>query len=227
MTSIGGFSTPNIETIVSLKPDLILATTIHDEKVTPNLRSLGYNVVVTNPNDIAGIYHDLDLLGNATGAKAKATQLINQISSQISEIESKIAAANVVDKPKVYYEVYDLGTSLMSAGSTSWINDVIAKAGGINIFGDINQQFPKMGAEQVVSLNPNVIILPTNMGTGTPSYGSVDQVKARPGWNVIDAIQNDRIYIIDQDIFNLPGPRVAEQVQAVAHCLYPNLITAP
>lgn len=227
MTNIGGFSTPNIETIVSLEPDLILATTIHEGKITPNLRSMGYKVITTNPNSINDIYKDITMLGKATGAQDKANELINQISSQISDIQSKIAAANIADKPTVYYEVYFDESGIMTAGSTSWINDVIAKAGGINIFADLEGQYPTTSSEVIVQRNPSVILLPTNMGTGTPSYGSVDDVKARPGWNTIDAIVNNRLFVVEQDLFNQPGPRVGDQVQAVAACLYPTLITPP
>ena len=115
----------------------------------------------------------------------------------------------------------------MTAGNSSWITDVINKAGGTNIFADLPDQYPTTSSEVIVQRNPTVILLPTNMGTGTPSYGSVDQVKARAGWSTIDAVKNNNISIIEQDLFNEPGPRVGDQVQAVAHALYPNLITAP
>ncbi len=115
----------------------------------------------------------------------------------------------------------------MTAGSATWINDVITLAGGINIFADQATEFPYTSSEVIVSRNPSVILLPTNMGTGTPSYGSVADVKARGGWNTIDAIKNDRLYVIDQGIMSEPGVLIAKQVQAVAACLYPQLFNSP
>ena len=82
-----------------------------------------------------------------------------------------------------------------------------------------------ISSETVVQMNPDVILLPTGAGMG--NYGSVDQVKARPGWTSINAVKNDRIVIIDGNLFSEPGPRVAEQVEAVAEALYPSLFNSP
>jgi iron complex transport system substrate-binding protein len=64
------------------------------------------------------------------------------------------------------------------------------------------------------------------MGTGTPFYGTVQDVKSTPGWNTISAVKNNRVYVIDQDVFAEPGPRVADQVYSVAQCLYPQLFNS-
>lgn len=225
MTCVGGFSTPNMETIASLEPDLIFSTNINDDYI-PNMRDLGYKVVVTGPTNIDGIYQTIDLIGKATGAEDNATALVNTLSSQISGIAAKVAEASITEKPTVYYEVWYDASGLMSAGSGSWINDVITEAGGINLFANETQEYPNSSLEVVVQRNPSVILLPTNMGTGIPFYGSVDDVKARPGWSAIDAVKNNRIYVIDQDIFNQPGCRIADQVRAVAASLYPQLFTS-
>ena len=82
-----------------------------------------------------------------------------------------------------------------------------------------------MSSETIVAMNPDVILLPTNMGQGV-FYGSVAQLEATPGWNVISAVQNNRVYVIDGDLFSEPGPRVADQVLAVATCLYPQLFNS-
>jgi iron complex transport system substrate-binding protein len=224
MTSIGGFSTPNKETIASLNPDLILATTINDPDVV-TLRSLGYNVLVLNPNDVNGVLNDITMVGKATGATQNATKLVNSINDQISEIASKIAAANLPE-PKVYYEVWT--PPLMSAGGTSFINDVISKAGGINIFENESQQYPTVSSETIVMKNPDVILLPTNMAltTEAPFYGTVNDVKARPGWISISAIQNNRIVLVDGDLFAQAGPRIAEQIAVAAKAFYPELFNS-
>jgi iron complex transport system substrate-binding protein len=221
MTSIGGFSTPNKETIASLNPDLILATPINDPDVV-TLRDLGYKVLVLNPNDVKGVFKDISIVGKATGADQNATTLVNSLTSKINAIEDKIAAANL-PKPKVYYEVWT--PPLMSAGNNSFINDVIVKAGGENIFGEESQQYPTVSSETIVQKNPDVIILPTNMAQTdeAPFYGSVDTVKARPGWSSISAIQNNRIIIVNGDLFAEAGPRIADQVEAAAKAFYPDL----
>jgi iron complex transport system substrate-binding protein len=221
MTSVGGFSTPNKETIASLNPDLILATPINDPDVV-TLRNLGYKVLVLNPNDVNGVFNYISMVGKATSADQNATTLVNSLTSKINAIEAKIAAANL-PKPKVYYEVWT--PPLMSAGGTSFISDVISKAGGINIFGNETQQYPTVSSETIVQKNPDVILLPTDMAnTGeAPFYGTVNDVKARPGWSSISAIQNNRVVIVNGDLFAEAGPRIADQIEAAAKAFYPTI----
>jgi iron complex transport system substrate-binding protein len=221
MTSVGGFSTPNKETIASLNPDLILATPINDPDVV-TLRNLGYKVLVLNPNDVNGIFTDINMVGKAAGATQDATTLVNTLTSKIDTIQAKITAANL-PKPKVYYEVWT--PPLMSAGNTSFINDVISKAGGINIFANENQQYPTISSETIVQKNPDVILLPTDMANvgEAPFYGSVSDVEARPGWSSISAIQHNRVIVVDGSLFAEAGPRIADQIEAAAKAFYPDL----
>jgi iron complex transport system substrate-binding protein len=224
MTSIGGFSTPNKETIASLNPDLIVASTINAADVV-TLRNMGYKVIVLDPEDVDSVLNGITIVGKAAGAEEGASEVVNAIHHKINEIEAKISAANL-PKPTVYYEVWY--PPLMSAGSTSFINDVIAHAGGINIFANETDQYPTISSESVVYANPTVILLPTEMANSgeAPFYGSVDQVKARPGWDTISAVQNNRIVVVDGTLFAEASPRIAEQIDAAAHALYPELFNS-
>jgi iron complex transport system substrate-binding protein len=222
MTCIGGFSTPNKEVIASLNPDLIVATPINDASVV-TLRSLGYKVIVLNPTSITGVLKDISLVGLATGADENATALVNTINSQINAVTSKIASANITNKPKVYYEVW-AGTSYMSIGSTCWINDIVTKAGGINIFANETKQWPSVSSETIVTMNPDVILIPSKMGSGV---FNVTAVLTRPGWDSVNAIKNNRIAVMDGDVFQQAGPRIAEQITLAAKGLYPELFNSP
>jgi iron complex transport system substrate-binding protein len=113
----------------------------------------------------------------------------------------------------------------MSAGGTSFINDVISKAGGINIFANETQQYPTISSETIVQKNPDVILLPTDMANvgEAPFYGSVSDVEARPGWSSISAVQNNRVIVVDGSLFAEAGPRIADQIEAAAKAFYPSL----
>ena len=221
MTLDGGYGTPDMEAIAGLRPDLILTDNINDASL-PSMRSLGYKVVVLNPTTISGILHDISLVGTATGAETQANAVVKNITSTIDTIATKIANAHLTPM-KVFYEIWT--PPLMGAGGTTWINDVITKAGGVNIFANQTQAYPTVASETVVQLDPDAIFLPTEMGQ-TPFYGSVAQVEAQPGWNTISAVHNNRVYVIDGDLFAEAGPRVADCVYDVASDLYPQLFNS-
>jgi len=221
MTSVGGFSTPNLETILSLQPDVIFTTDINAMMI-PNIRELGLNVIVVGPKSIDDIYQTIKLIGKATGAENSADALVSRLTNQINTIAATIKAANIAEKTTVYYEVWCSNAGFMTIGANNWMNDVIDKAGGVNLFGHVTDEYPITSLEVIITTNPDVILLPTDMG-GAPSYGSVNDVKIRPGWNTINAVANNRIYVLDVDLLIQPGIRVADQVQIIAACLYPEL----
>ncbi len=224
MTCVGGYSTPNLEAIASLDPDLIFSTNINDPYI-PNLRNLGHKVVVVGPTSIEGVYQTIELIGKATGEESNAANLVETLSDKIDGIAQKIIDAHIDKKLTVYYEVWCDSSGLMSAGAGSWINDVISKAGGINIFGNESQEYPNSSSEVIIQMNPDVMLFPTNMG-GDPSYGTIEEVKARGGWSVINAVKNNRIYVLDEDILNEPGIKIADQVEVIANCLYPEVFNS-
>lgn len=221
MTSVGGFSTPSLEVILSLQPDVIFTTDINDAMI-PNMRDLGLKVIVVGPKSIDDIYQTIKLIGKATGAENSADASVNRLNSQINNVVSIIKAANIAEKPMVYCEIWCSNAGFMTVGANSWLNDVIDTAGGVNLFRSVSEEYPITNLEVIITDNPDIILLPTDMG-GEPSYGSVNTVKARPGWSTINAVKNNHVYVIDSGLFNQPGIRVAEQVQTIAACLYPDL----
>ncbi|MDR2203190.1 MAG: helical backbone metal receptor [Nitrososphaerota archaeon] len=221
MTSIGGYSNPNIETILSLQPDIIFTTDINDITI-PNMRNIGLNVIVVGPNSIDEIFQTIKIVGKATGAEKNADTLVNNLSTQINNVISTINNADITKKPTVYYEIWYSTAGFMTLGANTWVNDVITTAGGTNIFNDINEPYPTTNSEVIITKNPDVMLFPTAMGD-VASYGSLNEIKNRSGWNTINAVKNNRIYIIDENLFSQPGIRVAELVQTIAKCLYPDL----
>jgi len=222
MSSIGDFSDPNMEVIASLEPDLILATAGVQGETVGTLRDLGYKVLVLNPANIDGVMQNIELVGNATGKTEEAKTLIANINSRIDNVVNTVAAAT--STPTVYYEVWYDPTSLWTAGSKAWQNELIEKAGGVNIFNDQDLDYFQSSAEAVIERNPDVILLPEEgMGKGDPFWGSLDAVKERPGWDSISAVQNDRLVTVDSNTIARAGPRVADIIEDLAEAFHPEL----
>jgi iron complex transport system substrate-binding protein len=222
ITSVGDFSKPNMEVIASVNPDLILATAGVQGDTIDTMRALNYKVLVLDPSSVEGVLQDITLVGNATGKSAEATALVNSLRSRIDAVAEKVATAT--SKPKVYYEVWYDPTSLWSAGSKAWQNELIDIAGGTNIFADQPLDYFQSSAEAVIDRNPDVILLPSSgMGFGPPFWGSINEVKARPGWDSISAVQKNQLYQIDGDVIARAGPRVADAIEALAQFFHPEL----
>ena len=214
---VGGFSDPNIEQIVALAPDLVLASSLHQEQVE-KLEALGIPVMVLYARNMDDIYQGLELVGAATGNDAQAADLVHSMKARIEAVQSRLADQDTKEPVRVYHEVYS--DPLMSAGGNTIIHQVIILAGGENIFGHVSEDYPVVSAEAILESEPQVILFPLYHGT---AEFMVEEMKQRPGWQQLPAVQNGRIYGVNDDIFSRPGPRVVDAVEMAAEILYPDL----
>lgn len=214
---VGGFSTPNLERIVELEPDLVIASTIHVEEV-PRMEELGIPVLVVESATLIELYSSISLIAEVTGVAANGEALIATIQERIQAVEEIVSQVAEEEKVKVYYEVYS--DPLMSAGKNAFINEIISLAGGINIFGDTDESYPQISAEVVAERQPDVILYPDYHGTAD---FVIEAMTSRPGWENIPAVLNNQVYGISDDSFARPGPRVVEAVEEAAIIFYPDL----
>ena len=205
---VGGFDgkTLSIETIISFEPDLVYLSDGMHNFLIDQLDSYGINWYLSNPTSITAIEKEIMDLGELTGHQDEAAQVVAQMAE-------KLADTNTTDgeKVSVYYEVWN--SPFMSAGASSFINDIISNAGGTNIFADVEDPYPMVSEEAIIARAPEVILLP--MGNGI----SVEDVKNRAGWDSIPAVKNERIYIIDDNLYSRPAPRVVDVVLDLSELL--------
>ena len=159
---IGGFSTVNIEKVVEIQPDLILATGKHQSEIVPELERLGFTTLILAPKTIDEVMAAISLIGRAAGAEDRAAQLVGEMRARAKAITDKTDALNDARRPGVLYLLWH--DPIMTAGSKTIINELIEKAGGINIAGGLDEDYPKMSLEAVIIANPQVII--TDSGHG-------------------------------------------------------------
>lgn len=213
-TKIGGFSSPNIELIVSLEPDLII-TSRDDQDVINVLESYDLTIVYITANSLDDIIGNIKDIGDLVDAKEKAEEITNVMEAKMNLITDKTGNLNPNDKLKVYFEVWETPKVV---GKNSFLDDMIDKAGGINIFGDIEEEFPIVSHESVIINNPHVIFI-TAMGR---TYYTSD-VSEREGYKVVNAVINDRIYDCDDNIYTRAGPRIIDALENMTLYLYPNI----
>lgn len=212
----GDYSEPNVEQILALQPDLVVADPFQDEQLSV-LEELGVPSIVLDPSSLEEIYASIMMLGKATGEEKKAQELENELRKKIEGVREKVSHLPEGEKVKVYYEVYP--DPLMSIGSNTIIHELIETAGGINIFADLAVSYPQISAEAVIEGNPDVIIFPDYHGTEGFLLGEIIN---RPGWGSITAVKNNCVFGVDPDKISRPGPRITEAAEELTGLFYPD-----
>ncbi len=218
--SIGGFSTPNIEEIVALSPDLILAAPIHEKQIIPQLEAKGMTVVALDSKTLDEVLEAITLVGSITDKEKEASSLVAGMADKIKSITDKTNSLSEAQKPRVFYIVWH--DPLKSAGSGTLQDELIRVAGGINIAGDISG-FAGISLESVIADNPEVIIAGVGMGSGADAPLEFAQTEAR--LSDTDALLNNRIYAVNTDLVGRGGPRITDALEQFAEFIHPELFT--
>ena len=211
---VGTFSQPNIEKILSLKPDIIFCTGLEQAPLAENLKKLKLNVIISDPSTINSLLVSIAEIGKLTNKEDQAVLLIKHMQESINEIKSLAAKIPQEKRQKVFIEIWH--NPLNTAGKGSFINELIELAGGSNIAYDLKTAYGTFSPELVIKRNPDCIIL-AYMSKSNPR----DELRARAGWNKISAIQHNRVYgDIDPDVLLRPGPRITEGLKEIYKKLY-------
>jgi len=211
---IGGFRT-SPETVVSYKPDLILA--ISSGNLPAQLDALSQPLFIFDPTDIDGVYRNIATVGTMLDRAEAAQKLVADMRARIDAVAK--TAKTAATQPRVLHEVDSTNPAqLFVAGPHNFIDSMITIAGGVNVFGDATVKYPKVTPEQIVSRNPDVIVLADARFGATP-----EMVRARPGWSVIAAVKQNAIYPIDDNLVSRPGPRLVQGFEAYIRLIHPEL----
>ncbi len=209
----------NLEQVVALKPDLVLAAGITSKDDVKKLSDLKLNVLVVGAptTTFDNVASDITLVGKATGTDKQAKMITDAMKQKMDAVKSKIA--NVKTKPKVYWELDATDPSKpYTPGPGSFVNDIITMAGGVNAAANAKSPYAQINAEEIVAANPDIVIL------SDAAYGvTVESVKARKGWSAISAVKNDKVFPIDDNLVSRPGPRIVDGLEAAAKLIHPEL----
>ncbi|MFC1977144.1 ABC transporter substrate-binding protein [Chloroflexota bacterium] len=216
----GGFSTPNIEEVIALSPDLILATSIHEKRTIPQLEGKGLTVFALNPRNVDEVLESITLVGEVTGKREQASGLVAEMRNRIKTVTDKSDNLSGTERPRVLYAVWH--DPLTAPGSTTLQDDLIEKAGGINITRDLTG-YAAITLEAVIATNPEVMIAGGGHGAGESL--NLQFIKTEPRLRNTDARRNNRVYGLDGDLVSRPGPRIVEGLEKFAEFIHPELFS--
>ena len=216
--SIGGYSTTNIEEILALSPDLILATSIHEKRVIPQLEERGLAVFAVNSRTLDEILAAITLVGEVTGKKSEASTLVVEMQNKIKAVTDKTGSLTPAQRPRVFFVTWH--DPLKTPGTGTRHDELIQKAGGTNIARDLTD-YAGISLEAVIEANPEVIIAGVGMGSGKDLTLQFARNESRLR-NTAARI-NNRVYAIDVDLAGRPGPRIVDALERFAEFIHPEL----
>ncbi len=218
-TKIGGYYNPNIEVILSLKPDLIVATPDgYSKERIDKLDQSGIPVFIVNPLKIDDAMESMLVLGKITGKEAYSKLVVDGLKARIKVVKDKVAQVPTQKRPKVFYEIGQ--NPLVTVGSNNFVDDLITTAGGINIASDAPNSWPIYSVEAIITKNPDIILTAPSTMTASDKMIADEWSKYR----TISAVMNKRIYAIDPDILLRSGPRVADGLEKLYTIFYQTVI---
>lgn len=209
---VGDFSTPNVEKILALDPDLVVSNSNLQDDVRSQLENAGIKVLVYDPTTVTEVEESIVSLGEVCGVNDKAAEVVNNMQDELSSL---IDSLKKVDTDKSVF--IDLG-SYYTVGPGSLQNNELEIIGATNIAADQKTAYPVLTTEQIIADNPDVYI---------SMYTSVDDLKKVSGFDKIKAFEDGQAYSYadtsqNADMISRPGPRVVDGMKILAQDIYPD-----
>ena len=214
-TKVGGYANPDVEKIVALNPDLILVAHGTPMDVINNMAGLGLTVFGIKTTDLDDLLNDIRTIAEITDKEVEAQALTSEMENRIQAVTNQ--TDELEQRPRVFYIVWH--DPLWTAGSGTFIHELIQKGGGVNIFQNTTG-YPTISIEEVIARNPEVIV--------TSSWSGVyEWTMNETALNATDARQNERVYTCDDNLVQRPGPRLVEGLEWFAHFIHPEMFEEP
>ncbi len=212
---IGGFSakTISVETVLSLKPDLVIGELRTHGALAAQMAKSGIVVAVFSLNGFEDIYSAILRLGEIAGDQAVAAKSVSTMKTRLEAVAAKTAKVPASERPLVFWETWD--DPLMSSGPSTFTGMLIELSGGRNLFADAKQEWPVVGFEEIVKRNPDVIMSSDSHGDRV----TMDRLAVRPGWKGLAAVKSKRVFLLNGDIVSRAGPRLADAAELMAKAL--------
>jgi iron complex transport system substrate-binding protein len=207
---VGDFANPNLEAIAGARPDIVLVTGGVQADVIAKLENLGESVVTIDPQTLSGVMAAIETAGRVLGEREAAASVVGEMRSSLADVATRVGREKPVT---AFIEVgYD---PLFTAGKGTLIDDMITAAGGTNVVKASG--WAAYSVEQLVRDQPH-----TYLGT-VSSIGDPEGLEARPGYAKLTAIEQGRIFPLDDNAVSRPGPRVIDGVRMMADALHPDV----
>jgi iron complex transport system substrate-binding protein len=210
--SVGGMVNPSLETLVTLRPDLVIATREGNRDETfAELQRLGISTYVVVAHRLADVGRLVTSLGALTGRLDAARALAGRLERRVDAIRRAVAGR---PRPRLLYVVWP--EPLIVPGRESIVTELIELAGGESVTAEVPDSYPRLAVEAAVARSPEIILLAAHgAGTGPVHGDKWDRLRNLP------AIRNGRVHAVDGNLLHRYGPRVVDGLEALARLIHP------
>ncbi|PIU62488.1 MAG: cobalamin-binding protein [Armatimonadetes bacterium CG07_land_8_20_14_0_80_40_9] len=214
---VGSYSNPSLEKIINLRPDLVLVTQGNPLSLIKRLEKLKITVFAVDPQDVGEVIKTIKKIAKITSAVRKGKNLTNKMEKKLKRIVSKTKGRSENDKPKVFLMLWD--NPLISVGSKTLLHNLVVLAGGRNVAAG-SADYPIYNVERLLKQDPDVLIL---IGMGEDWQSKLRQIKKNKILKELKAVKKNKIYLIDPDLVNRPGPRIIEGLEKLSKIIHPEM----
>ena len=214
LPKVGDFANPNVEKIASYDPELVLAAGGIQNKLRSKLEDLGMTVYVVDPTTYDGTIATIENVGKLAGADEGTAAVVDEMTAAKEEVQAKVSGLAAAT---TFLEIYS--KPLMTAGADTFIDDMIAIAGGENIGAQAGSGFPSFSTEVLVKDDPQVYIADSG------SMSDPGEIDKRAGFGELTAVKDGKVYVIEDSIIARPGPRLAEGLRQLVTMIHPEAST--
>jgi iron complex transport system substrate-binding protein len=209
---VGALLNPSLEKIVALKPDLVLGTDEANRRETADqLEHLGIPLYGVTAHTVDGAIQSLKDLGHVLDWEQPTQKLVVSLQARVAAVDRQVQGR---PRPKVLFVVWY--RPLITAGSQTFISNVISRAGGVSISDDLKGEWPHMGLEEVLNRAPDVILFPR-----TEAFApGLEDFQKLPGWRDLAAVKSHHLYFVSETIMR-PSPRLIDSLEELARILQP------
>lgn len=210
--TIGSLREPNLEKIVELEPDVVIASTHFTEEAFEALNNVGIKVIVLNPNDsFEGVYEVITTLGKILDVADVAENIVSEMQDTVEDVIERVKEQ---DKPRVYYVVGYGEFGDWTAGGGTFINEIIEIANAINVASDVDGW--SYSLEKLIEHDPDMLIV-------SHKNNVKEDIAITNGYDELTAVKEGMVFEIDQDLLNRQGPRLAQGLKELAKILHPDV----
>ncbi len=214
---IGEMSPLNLEKIVALKPDLILTFAIFQLKEIERLRELGFKVLDIEPVTLEDTLERMKMIARVCGIPKQGEIIVGGLLQRVEIIKTKVAQIDSSRRPKIF--IGGTHEIIYTPGANTLFDELISLAGGENI-ARVFSGWIKINPELVAEKAPDIIIVPVGVMNPGDQSRIKEDISKRPGWSNIPAIKNQKIFIVNEDLFYRPGPRLVDGLEKLYEIFY-------